>query len=440
MAYELHHDETSRAGRGLRRSRLMALWMLALASGGCGDKPGRASTSEQPRIDAPNDASTGPQDAADVGDLGETHDSGLSAPVDAGEDPADSGVGLVEGAPLRLLVFYTPHGVFEDEWPDTTAISGEAIGSLAGTQLEALDDYRDDMLVLRGLALAATVPAGQQVDTSHAQLPGLLTAGLESAAMGFFTAAGPSFDHVLAQQLGAKAPVVLGVLSNMTQSNAVSFSAAGVPNLPENDPRLAYSSVLGKPAPSELAGLDPADDDDALEVASAQAIVAADALALGRSRVVTLSVLDALSQIDVSKLGVPLPASETSDVGYHYRVHFAEDDGRASARFVHRMFSHVLSQVLRRLAAYPEAGASALDHTIVLWLQDTGGLPASHQITDVPCMLIGRAHGKLSTGRTVRLQGRTQVDVLTTLAKLFGASEFGAPALAPSVIEELLAP
>lgn len=122
-------------------------------------------------------------------------------------------------------------------------------------------------------------------------------------------------------------------------------------------------------------------------------------------------------------------------------------DARAIVKRQCLVEARTVAALLKQLAEIPEAdGKSLLDHTVVLWGGHVGY--GSHDLAQLPWVLIGSAGGYLRTGRYVKLpanprskRGVPHNDLFITLANAVGVATnvFGNPSLSSGPIAALRA-
>ena len=96
-----------------------------------------------------------------------------------------------------------------------------------------------------------------------------------------------------------------------------------------------------------------------------------------------------------------------------------------------------LAAVLDQITLAP--GVTLLDRSAILWISETGEA-STHSGTSIPVVLVGNLGGALRQGQVLRYTGRSQGDLMLTLARAVGQTTFGDPAIATRPLDELLAP
>lgn len=159
----------------------------------------------------------------------------------------------VGGGARRVIFFYFPDGVAGPSQNGDLSkwhAYGSEFDVTLGDQLSPLEPYKDQCVFFRGLssgpADAGSHPGGAQK---------LLTAVPQGG--------GESIDQYLARTVGASSPwrhLYLGVQANVNNASGdkhISYPTAGVSVPPEDDPKRAFESLFGVPAPPPAAqGLD----------------------------------------------------------------------------------------------------------------------------------------------------------------------------------------
>ncbi len=178
--------------------------------------------------------------------------------------------GAPSAFPKRAVFFYTNVGMtprYPGNWKPTGTEADWSFGS--GSLLEALNPYKDKLLVFQGIDLVSVVDSPAMGGHPVGNLNCLTASpGLRD---GNFTGGGPesggwasavSIDQYLAQQLGKDSPfpsLLLGirVRGSAAPSSRISFAAASQPVPPENSPYAAFDRVFGMGVTGKVGG-DPA--------------------------------------------------------------------------------------------------------------------------------------------------------------------------------------
>jgi hypothetical protein len=155
-------------------------------------------------------------------------------------DPAASG---------NLLIFFTPNGHIKEEFEADGAGTAFALKK----SLAALEPFKQDLAVIRGLALKTTTDIN-----SHDDICRHLTCfeGPDKAL-----AYGPSLDHVIGNAIGQR-PIYVNPEPNRPEGhwrNALSWRESGVAEPFITDPTKVFSSLFATaPTTAPAAGPDPA--------------------------------------------------------------------------------------------------------------------------------------------------------------------------------------
>lgn len=153
-------------------------------------------------------------------------------------------------APIRMLAFFCPNGVYRPDYEPSTTGTGYVMPS----SLAPLDAFRNDFNIISGLNAAVSGGNGD----AHGKGIGTFLTGLP---LNTVAASGPSMDQIAAKALGNTAIRSLvvsaasrnagsfdadGVDSNIVYSN-ISYSASNAPVPPFRSPSTLFSTVFGTP-------------------------------------------------------------------------------------------------------------------------------------------------------------------------------------------------
>jgi hypothetical protein len=359
-------------------------------------------------------------------------------------------------APLRLAVMFAGNGFHSREWWARETESTLELGRV----LEPLEPHREKMLFIRGLFNAEATKGN-----IHSSQTGNLLSGAPLASGGEIRS-GTSVDQLLAQTIGRDTRVPSLVLGceksnpsvhknySMLYSSHISWSSPTTPTPLEIYPALAFDrlfkesrargdeSVLdavledatdlrGRIGATDrrkldeylesvrdverriadsgrrgtlqgwrptLAGPDRPRPPDGLPQDIAEHMrLMCDILVLGfqtdTTRIATLKLNNDHSSLRFPHLGV-------DHMIHHLLSHSDTDDWLK----VNRFFVEQLAYVARRLDAIDEGGRSALDNSLVLFCSSM--LTGSHDNSQLPVVLLGRAGGSVATGRVLDYTGR----------------------------------
>jgi hypothetical protein len=431
-----------RRGSGAALKAVVAgVWALG-ACGGYGPLFGPAYTGAGPAdggwfegsVPEPDDMAPEPDAAPPHGVNADAMSTGADLapdqPLETDALVADAGGAPSTPTELGVIIFYTPHGTILDAWRP----SGTDAAYTFGPILKPLEPFRHRITVLDGIdnLVAPGVPA-----TTHQSGPAVLLTGrgLPPMGSGYYLGGGPSLDSLLLQ-VSPRAPFTslrLGVDAPEDGSGrGVTWSGPGAALLPENDPRRTCLSVLA-PLGLECATPIPPMQPPVLPLFSGQQIWnLVQAFAFGQTRFATLSYLDVSSTTATPWLDNTMGYAALADAS-------AGGAARASFTNLQTWFAREFAILLEKLDAVPDGDATLLDHTVVVWLSETGEA-SRHSGRNIPVVLAGGLNGALKTGHYLHLPGRSQVDLLwTILVAATGSSPFGDSTLATGPIVELLA-
>lgn len=162
--------------------------------------------------------------------------------------------GAAADAPLRMAFFYVPNGVHMADWTPTTDGANFAIPSI----LKPLEPFKDDMLVLTGLA-QDNGEAGPDGAGDHARaLSTFLTGARPKKTDGADIRVGVSVDQVAAEKLGGAtrfASIELGTERGAQAGNCdsgyscayssnISWRSESTPMAKEINPRLVFERLF----------------------------------------------------------------------------------------------------------------------------------------------------------------------------------------------------
>ncbi|MBL8813456.1 MAG: DUF1552 domain-containing protein [Planctomycetaceae bacterium] len=393
----------------------------------------------------------------------------------------EAGTTAVTGdAPTRFAVLFSGNGFHKDHWWARGAGKEMELGRV----LEPLNPYREKMLFIQGLyneeALKGNI---------HSSQTGNLLSGAPLEAGGGIRS-GTSIDQVLAQQYGqtTKVPsLVLGCEKanpsvhknySMLYSSHISWSSPTTPTPLEVFPSLAFDRLFR----DEATKADKSVLDAVLEDANdlRRKISARDQQKLDEYLSSVREVEQRISRAGqrgeyqgwrpaLDKPNIPRPADGIpQDIAEHMRLMcdilvlaFQTDATRictlklnndhSSLRFpnlgvdymIHHLLSHQesedwlkvnrffieqLAYIAQKLDAVQEGERTALDNSAIMYCSSM--LTGSHDATKLPVVILGRAGGKLETGRVLDYldkPNRKMCSLYLSLMDKFGIqkSEFG---------------
>ncbi len=409
--------------------------------------------------DASGDPSTGPSTASSgdtetppPGTTGQTAGSSTDAVDSTGgttEGPDPSATEGSTGEPVdehdHIVFVYTGHGTRPPLWLPTGGENDFVLSPI----LAPLEPFRDRMLVLSGIDNPG--PGYDPQLSTIMGAPSLLTGGwvVADPTTCLATGAGPSMDFVLSEALGSTMPLGLlttGVLSNNDISgpcpggpggltSRITFREDGLlipveqnvqsvfdwvgQHIDPNDPELAEVAALVAAPPNPST--------EFLEYSALQLRLAHLALSRDVAPVATVS-------LGSMALQTVFPG-QTQTV--HEMAHAQDND--AAYVDVHSQFSQLVADFAQRLDDTPHGDGTLLDHTVIVWVSETGNTIA-HSIQDIPVVIVGNASGRLLNGAFLDLDGAVQADLMLTLAEVMGVPlpGFGDPTLQAELLDELL--
>lgn len=371
-----------------------------------------------------------------------------------GDEPA---TGKSSGAPVRLAVLFAGNGFHSREW----RAEGEGRDLKLGRVLEPLERFKDRLLFLRGLYNAEAGKGG----IHSAQTGNLLTGAPLEGGGGIRS--GVSVDQLLASKVGRETRVPSLVLGceppisalhkgySMIYSSHISWSSPTTPTPLELYPALAFDRLFrDEPGQGDASVLD-------LVLEEARGLRGRVSYTdRGKLDEYLASVREVEQRIQqagrrgrlqgwrptLDKPNVPRPADGIpQDVDQHMRLMcdilvlaFQTDTTRlctlklnndhSSLRFphlgvdymIHHLLSHTdnadwlkVNQFFSQQVAYiadkldriQEGERTALDNTMLLYLSSMLH-GSSHDCTQLPVVLLGRAGGQIKTGRTLDYLGK----------------------------------
>src|SRR5579883_1742248 len=179
----------------------------------------------------------------------------LEAMAPRAAQAAGPGRSAVAPAPLRMAFLYVPNGVHMRDW--TPAEAGERFAM--PPTLKALEPFRDQVLVLSGLAQHNAAPFGDGGGDHARSLACFLTGVHPLKTDGANLRAGTSIDQVAARELGrhTRLPSLELGIDPSAQSGScdagyscayssnISWMSASMPMAKEIDPRLVFDRLFG---------------------------------------------------------------------------------------------------------------------------------------------------------------------------------------------------
>ena len=169
--------------------------------------------------------------------------------------PAFASPLLRKSRPRRMAFVYIPNGAIMEDWTPAKPGAGYNLGPI----LKPLEPFREDLLVLTGLAQYQGNSLGDGPG-DHARAGSTFLTGVHpKKTSGTNIQVGISVDQVVAQKVGGKtrfASVELGTEPgrlagncdsgySCAYSNSVSWRSSTTPNPPEINPRLVFERLFG---------------------------------------------------------------------------------------------------------------------------------------------------------------------------------------------------
>lgn len=391
-----------------------------------------------------------------------------------------TGGGKPAQAPLRFAALFSGNGFHSREW----WAKGEGSAMQLGKVLEPLAPHKEKLLFIRGLynqeALKGNI---------HSSQTGNLLSGAPLASGGEIRS-GTSIDQVLAQRHGSETKVpslVLGCESanpavhknySMLYSSHISWSSPTTPTPLELFPALAFDRLFkddvqkGQESVLDAVRADASDFrrnlgsgdqrklDEYLESVREVERRIAHAGKRGELQgfkptlekpniprpkdgipqdiaehmrlmcdIMVLGFQTDTTRITTLKLNNDHSSLRFPNLGVDYMIHhlLSHSDG-ADWLKVNQFFIQQLAYIATKLDAIGEGDRTVLDNSVLLYCSSmlTGG----HDATQLPVVMLGRAGGKLKTGRTLDYLGkpeRKMCGMFLSLLDKFGikATQFG---------------
>jgi len=345
---------------------------------------------------------------------------------------------VVSRVPDRLVVITFPHGARRADWVPTAPTGTCTLSKL----VQPFAKHQAKVSVIDGLDLvngAQALNASFEAGTVSAVLTGAVqNAGTPSE--GPYVATKPSLDAVLASsKMGDNVrfrSVQLGVAPVYTTAATLSWAGVGQPLPNETSPARAVQRLFLSDPPDVGAPSGAPSNANFLENLRAQLKVVEAAFTRDVTRIATLQICS--GACFVSLPGLPAPYTNTA---YQSLAHQGPpyDAGLTLAQL---LFMNEIAASVDRLAATPtEDGRTLLDHTLILVTTD-GGEPLQHTTKDVFTLLIGDLHGTMKPSLCGPVEDRGNIDLLRTIAKLFGESPdtVAPPSRGTGLITNLIVP
>jgi hypothetical protein len=344
-------------------------------------------------------------------------DASMVPSADAGGDRVAVASDASSGPfPARIVFFYTPLGTVLDSWRPMNMPSRISNGQFSLTGILApLQPFKDHVLVVDGVDNLAS-PSVPSTDQNG---PALLLTG---------EASGPSLGTKLMQTLGAAQVPFPSVQLGVQSSVAVDFSGPAAPEPPSNSPGTTASLLFSDRPPIAVQFTN---TNDFVAAGHQQMDLMHLAIQYDKTRVLSLSWGDVRGitlynwVAGVDKDYRTLAAN--SGVAGPDRDHFI-----AAQTWLAQQFAYLVNS----LASTPEGNGSLLDHTLLVWISETGE-SSVRTGKNIPIVIAGNMNGRFRNGAYVQTTG-SQASFLSTIASVAGIGAFGDPALGNTPISVLL--
>lgn len=380
-------------------------------------------------------------------------------------------------APMRLLLFFTPHGTVWDQWRPT---GGETDFQFSPI-LKPLEAHRNRLAIVDGIEIkngtayyiphTYTMPVlwtGSPIDTANNQF----CRDDHMQCFGWNT--GVSVDQYIAGKLGGVptpyGSIELGVgCGGLHPATRMIYSAPGMPKTPLDSPELAFSTLFGtisadqmqaeKDARRRKSVLDTVRSDfdsrrgklspnDKLRLdAHAQSIrdLELSLTAVCNSPAAPVDVnsetsIDRQSDLLASAFGCGLsriasfqlriadndntlyPWIGLDQGGHHTLSHDSGPEAQAILAQLYTWYSRRFAYLLDKLAATPDVdGRSVLDNTLVIWGSELGRA-WDHDISNVPFVFAG-ATDLLRGGRYLKGSTISHNRMLVSACRAMGLAD-----------------
>lgn len=375
--------------------------------------------------------------------------------------PRFAGAGT-EPLPQRIVFVFTPNGTVYDGWLGWNAQGGQVTehdiaGMDFGEILAPLEDYRQSMLVLRGINMESAYDEPRPKD-HWPDYMGQLTA-IQPTLVGDQQGeiAGISIDQVIAQEWARNADMAfdsvrLGMGVRTGGNRVVSAAGAGQPLRPNRDPYDVFQTMFADLdlAPAEAAKLrarrgrvlDAVTD----ELRSAECQLA------GEDRIKLQKHLESIVQLqdslDASVEACTLPTIEDGDPNDEHRLpeiieqqflnlttmfscdltrvatvmmgdsqmvhdalghqdshhNYSHDRADAQLRQIDGWYAARIKAFLDQLRAIPEGDGTMFDNTLVIWCHEQSK-GSSHLRRDMPYVLFGGDQIMMDKGKVIHAGG-----------------------------------
>jgi hypothetical protein len=350
---------------------------------------------------------------ASAGSGSDSADGSAVTSADASDDRTAASSDASGGPfPARIVFFYTPLGTVLDSWRPVAPAQGQF--SLTGI-LAPLQPLKDHLLVVDGID-----------NLAH---PGVLATDQNGSALVLTgQASGPSLGAMLAHKFGGTQAAFPQVLLGVQSGVAIDFSGPAAPDPPNNNPG-TMANILFSDRPQIAAQFSNTTDFaaaghqemDLVHLAIQYDRTGVLSLSWGDVRGMTLFTWVAGVDKDYRTL------ASNSGVAGPDRDHFI-----AVQTWLAQQFAYLVSS----LANTPEGNGSLLDHTLLVWVSETGEASVRTG-KNIPVVIAGNMNGRFRNGAYVQTTG-SQANLLSTIASVAGIGSFGDPAIGNTPIAALL--
>lgn len=405
-------------------------------------------------------------------------------------------------ASRRLIVFFTPNGTIPDAW---TPVGGERDFALSPILSPLERHKSELIVLSGiDMRSALELPGGSNghdVGTGHALTPWSLVEG--ESGVGEFghlwdgSAGGQSFDQFVAERLGGSHPfasLVWGVSCDIAMAipGRISWKGPFEPVRPMQEPAQAFDRLFGtgvtdaasmeRARQQKLLVVDAVLEDyqrlharvgaedrqrlDAHMTALFELEQTVERLELGTCAVPTridsslpqdvgpanLAMMEAAVRCDLSPVlvhqwGSGQDTRVFTELGQSSNHHglshepLTDADAVAQLTAINTWYAEQFADLLDRLASIEEGdGLSALDHSVVLWCNELGN-GYTHDHSNVPYVLAGRAGGAIDPGRFLQYSYRGHGELFAAIGQALGleTTTFGMPEVFDSALTDILA-
>ncbi len=147
------------------------------------------------------------------------------------------------GKAKNLIIMFSPNGSLPERWRPSGTENNWTINP--NDILAPLIPHKDDLLVIEGVDMTSAAPGnGNGIGDGHQRGMGHMLTGRDLLASNAYPG-GVSVDQHIAQRLGVD-PLTMAIKpGNATTHSRMSYSAAGQPATPREDPTAIFNSMFG---------------------------------------------------------------------------------------------------------------------------------------------------------------------------------------------------